>query len=591
MRGFIRVVAIMVAIGAVLVTVTGIVGPPILALLQHPAGSSRAQTSPGTIQGRPYSGNAASESVLDKREANRIVEARALAASAGGHHVDQTRPFRVLTSGRATLVLPQRTAAYPMSELASVAPDSVRADGNDTTFDVAEHLLVMPGATLQIDAGQTIRLLSESSGFSSIVSAGGTIQVEGNAQTRSVIESWDTSTGSLDTSTSDGRAYVRSIGGTLSIAGADIRNLGFWSGATGGLSASAPASTAATLGPVSTSSGTTTIAVAPAPSTSSRVQVTDVTIDSNAYGIALDGVARSAVEGSRITGSLVDGLLIRSAPDTTVTGTTISNNARDGINAAFSSRISLTGDRIANNGRNGATIDRRPPATGPNPVGATTAAASGAQLTKTTFDANARYGVEVAGGSGGEIRANKVTGGLMGIVVKNRAAQTEVSDNTVAGQAQHGIAVLDGARDITVDGNRIHGAAVGLYLRNAQAAVTANRVDDAAVDAISLVGSLGGARVSGNTITGTGASAIDVARSHHAHVENNLVDGWVASQSLEQVVRGVLSPLTIVWSAVLALVALAVLWRLGSKERRRQRAPLQQFSRGVFTREMAGQLR
>jgi len=179
----------------------------------------------------------------------------------------------------------------------------------------------------------------------------------------------------------------------------------------------------------------------------------------------------------------------------------------------------------------------------------------------------------------------------MGIVVKNRAAQTEVSDNTVTGQAQHGIAVLDGARDITVDGNRIHGAAVGLYLRNAQAAVTANRVDDAAVDAISLVGSLGGARVSGNTITGTGASAIDVARSHHAHVENNLVDGWVASQSLEQVVRGVLSPLTIVWSAVLALVALAVLWRLGSKERRRQRAPLQQFSRGVFTREMAGQLR
>src|SRR3954469_5477955 len=107
MRAFIRVVAIMVAIGAVLVTAAGIAGPPILALLQHPATPSRTQTSPGTIEGRPYAGNAAAESVLDAREANRIVEVRALAASAAGRHVDQTHPFRVLTSGRATLVLPQ----------------------------------------------------------------------------------------------------------------------------------------------------------------------------------------------------------------------------------------------------------------------------------------------------------------------------------------------------------------------------------------------------------------------------------------------------------------------------------------------------
>jgi len=591
MRGFIRVVAIIVAVGAVLVTVAGIVGPPVLALLQHPATSSRSQTAPARVEGRPYAGNAAAESVLDAREANRIVEVRALAASAAGHHVDQTHPFRVLTSGRATLVLPQRTAPYSMSELATSAPDSVRADGN-ATFDIAEHLVVLAGATLHIDAGQTVRILSESGGFSSIVSAGGTIQVDGTAQARSVIESWDTTTGSPDSTTSDGRAYVRAIGGELAITGADVRSLGFWSGATGGLSASASTAATAGLGTVSTSgSGTTTVAVTPAPSTPSRVQLSDVTVDSNAYGIALDGVAKAAITGSRITGSLVDGVLVRSAPDATISATTVSNSARDGINAAYSSRMTLSGDRITGNGRNGMTIDRRAAATGPNPNGAATTAAAGTQVTKMTLDANERYGVEILGGNGGEIRSSSVTGGLMGIVVKNHATQTEVSDNRVTGQAQHGIAVLDGSRDITVDSNRIQGAAVGLYLRNSAVAATANRVDNAALDAITLVGSLSGTRVSGNTITGTGASAIDSARSNHAHVENNLVDGWVASQSLDQVLRGVLSPLTIIWSAVLAFVALAVLWRLGSKERRRQRAPLQQFSRGVFTREMAGELR
>src|SRR3954469_16594682 len=51
MRTFVRVVAIVIAIGAVLVTVAGIAGPPVLALLQHPADSSRLPSA-ASVAGR-----------------------------------------------------------------------------------------------------------------------------------------------------------------------------------------------------------------------------------------------------------------------------------------------------------------------------------------------------------------------------------------------------------------------------------------------------------------------------------------------------------------------------------------------------------
>src|SRR3954471_15648253 len=125
MRTFVRVVAIMIAIGAVLVTVAGIAGPPVLALLQHPADSSR-MPSAASVAGRPYAGSPAAESALVDRESQRIVDARSIAATAAGHHVDQTRPFRVLTAKRATLVLPASATPYRMSALAAAAPESVK---------------------------------------------------------------------------------------------------------------------------------------------------------------------------------------------------------------------------------------------------------------------------------------------------------------------------------------------------------------------------------------------------------------------------------------------------------------------------------
>ncbi|MEB0284855.1 hypothetical protein QN347_20550, partial [Sphingomonas sp. 10B4] len=41
--------------------------------------------------------------------------------------------------------------------------------------------------------------------------------------------------GAPDTITSDGRAYIRAIGGHTDLTHAHIANLGFWGGNTGGL--------------------------------------------------------------------------------------------------------------------------------------------------------------------------------------------------------------------------------------------------------------------------------------------------------------------------------------------------------------------
>jgi parallel beta-helix repeat protein len=591
-RSAARTLAIVVAVGAVIVTIAGIAGPPIVGLITHPDGR-RDLPSAAPVSGRAYSGDPANEAALVKHEAQRVVDAQAAAATAAGRKVDVTRSFRVLTDGRPTLVLPGRATPYTLGELASTSPDSVR-DAGGGVVDVLEHVLVTRGATLQLGAGQTVRLASDANGFASLVSVGGTIASAGTAEARTVIESWDAAAGAPDQATADGRAYVRANGGALTLANTDAKGLGFWSGATGGLSASLATGTTRALNQIgSSTAGTPSVSLAPSGSATTSVVLDGVATDGNAYGVFLDGVNGASISGGTIANSLVDGVYLRSSTDTKITGTTLTGNAKDGLVASTaSSRLVLDKVTASKNFRNGVTIDGRPVEDGPNPSGAgVKGAVKSATITGLTATDNQRYGVDVLGGSRTTISGGSLTGGLMGVALRSGAASTSIEKVAIRGQQQHGIAVLDDTRGGKLTGNRIDDTGIGIYVRNAGAVLTGNKVTDAAVDGIALVGTLSGTRVTGNTVSGTGAGAIDIDRAINPHVENNIVDGWVASQSLSRVIGGIFSPLTVIWSAVLALVAFAVIYRLGARDRQRQRAPLQSFSRGVMTREAAGSIR
>jgi hypothetical protein len=584
-----RTLALVVAAGAVLVTAAGIAGPPLLTLIQHPddPGGDGLPAAPA-IAGRAYPGDPDKEADLVDAESQRVIDAQAAASAAAGRKVDVSRAFRVLTDRRATLVLPGRATPYTLAELAGTAPASVRATGS--VFDVTENLLVARGATLQIAAGQTVRLASDASGFSTLVSAGGTIAAQGTAESRVLIESWNPAAGAPDAQTADGRAYLRSIGGALQLTATDVAGLGFWSGDTGGISAGGPSGSSGSAGAIGVGpDGTTAISIAAHPTGQGSVAIDDATVSGGAYGLYVDGVPGAKVTGSRFTGSLVDGIVLRAAADATVSGTRVADGARDGISVAgASSHVALRDDHVTGNARNGITLDGRAAASGPSEGGDSTSTALGTTVTAAQITGNARYGVELLGGREPSVTHSTVSGGLMGVVAHGGTVAPRITDDSIADQRQHGIAVLEGTKRAVIDGDRVARAAIGIHVRDAAATVSGNRVSDAAVDGISLVGSLTGTRVTSNTIIGTGAGSVDSTRAQHARIENNLVDGWVQSQSLSQVIASIFSPLTAIWSGILALVAFSVVWRLGSADRRSQRMPLQQFSSGVVSREAAG---
>src|SRR5690606_17104396 len=185
--------------------------------------------------GEPYPGDAAAETRLAKLEDARLVAVKTAAATGVSTALDTSKPFRVATEGRATLVLPARSASYTLAELAQSAPATLSADGPDGAYLLHEHLAVMTGARLAIAAGQNLLLAGDSTGFSTIVALGGSLSIEGSATELATVASWDAETGTHDTTTADGRPYLQVVGGNLRIAHARIEALGFWSGATSGV--------------------------------------------------------------------------------------------------------------------------------------------------------------------------------------------------------------------------------------------------------------------------------------------------------------------------------------------------------------------
>jgi hypothetical protein len=196
-----------------------------------------AETDPGEteITGDPYPGDPDAEAALVDAESERLVAVRTAASAGPSEELDTTAPFRLASGGRPTFILPGREAPYDLAEIAELAPDTIAADGPDGAYVLKEHLAVMDGAVLVIGAGERLLLAADQSGFSTLIALGGRLRVEGTAESRVTIESWNPTTGGPDDVTADGRPYVSAIGGDLLVAFADLRSLGFWSGETGGL--------------------------------------------------------------------------------------------------------------------------------------------------------------------------------------------------------------------------------------------------------------------------------------------------------------------------------------------------------------------
>ncbi|MDY7544338.1 right-handed parallel beta-helix repeat-containing protein [Cryobacterium sp. 5B3] len=581
----------------------------------------------GNVQGVLYPGDPTRETSLVNTEKARLSYIRSVSASAQWRVAGLQGPYRITSGNSVTLVLPARVQPYLVSDLLTFAPTTFvrQPDGG---YLLSENIAVLTGATLSLTAtdGLTLRLRSDPSTFVSVIGLGGSVLVNGTATAPVVIESWNTRTGAVDTDTSDGRAYLRMIDGTVSVWHARIADLGFWSGETGGFALSGTdasgTDTSGTDGSVTADGSGTTgpgplagapLAGAPvlppallrapagaispsgpaAPTLSAGFQ--DVTIDGNAFGLFVTHAAGVTITDTRITNSLVDGLVFhRFVSDTTVTRTSAVNSGVDGFTVARSSS-GIMFDQITatNNGRNGVSIDGRSLADGPSAIGTSVESFGSSTVTRSTVEDNRRYGIELSGGQALGVYSSLIARNDMGIVLDDGASGVVVAGNTLKDQSRQSIAVRDRVTATSVRNNSISGSPTGVYVRNAGASNTDNTIRAASNHAVSLVGDVTSVRVVSNALSGSGAVPVWDETSTGAVVAGNNLTGWQRATTALTLARSVFQPLTVVWLLLALLLLVTALTRSGPqfgtiRHPYAERVPLTSLSRGIVSRESVG---
>ncbi|WP_166864948.1 right-handed parallel beta-helix repeat-containing protein [Salinibacterium sp. ZJ70] len=564
------------------------------------------------VVGEPYPGDPALESLLVAAEDRRLIDVRSISNAAGWTNANQGRPYRLVTGSTYTLVLIRRDAPYTLGDLLEYAPSTfVRQP--DGSYLLSENIVVEQGATLNLSSedGLVLRLASSPSAFVSIVTIGGGLEIIGTADRPVEVSGWDPGANAPDVETSDGRAYLRVTGGHATISHARFHDLGFWSGATGGiaLTGTAPPETFSEDGDESAAAepaapsvygqellpvgGAEALNLAPNLGAYSFVSadIDDVESRANAFGMFITSAAGVDIRDSTFADNLVDGLVLhRGVTDTVVHNSTASGNGVDGLRLARATTGVIV-DRLTAeaNGRNGVTLEGGPLAGGPSATGTPIGSYGNNAVNDSLVRGNGRYGIEAVGGRHLVLDGNTVDGHTMGIVVADVVEGVTITDNIVENSAEQGIALRDGVRDALVQGNSIAGGEIGIYLRDATGTIDRNTVTDVSNHGVTIIRDLATVTISNNTVSGRGPSAIDAARSESdAVIRGNDITAWQGTKPLDVILRGIFQPLTLVWIVLGLIVVVTAVTGLRRREPRRalthpysSHAPLSSLTAGI----------
>jgi parallel beta-helix repeat protein len=528
------------------------------------------------------------QSALVAQEDRRLQDVRTVTTLARWQNRSQKAPYRLATPAGFTLVLTSRSAAYTLSDLLKLQPQTlVRL--SDGSYLLREHIVVLSGAELNLApaAGLTLRLASSAEGLVSIVSMGGRMTIVGTDAHRVTITSWNEHAAANDKETADGRAYIRALGGQLQLSYVSIEDLGFWSGRTGGLSLTgtdrpntgsldvdtltgdAPAPTLP--GGDGSVGGTQILPTGDLPTSayspgSSPVdtslsfvsaRIDNTTVTGNAFGLFVSGADGVLVDSSTFTHSQITGVDFHRFVRSSVIQRTASNySGGDGFSLGRATQgVQINQSVAIGNADDGFSISGEPLSDGPSAVGSPTQKYGNNSISNSTATGNGHYGIAIRDGFNMTVANNQVAGSKMGIVVLDNATNVSVTGNQINSVASHGVALLDGVTDSTVSGNLVNDGPI--YLRNAWARVQGNTVLNASGHAVSVVGSANGTVIAHNVVAGYGSSAIDIARAQDDAVvqTGNSAEGWRDTTSLiTEVKRALLQPMTLLWLAIAILV-------------------------------------
>ncbi|GAB3562305.1 hypothetical protein GCM10027405_15180 [Arthrobacter alkaliphilus] len=567
-----------------------------------PAMSAPTATSDSAAGTAGYAGDAVNEARLTAAEDQRLFRVRQVGVTARMRGEKLLSPYLVTDGQSRTLVLTPRPAAYVPADLQSLAGEYFVREADGAYF-LGENVVIQAGAGLSLTApgGLTLHLASTASGFVSIVNDGGKLDINGTPDAPVMVTSWDRDKGAINTDTSHGRAYLRSIGGTTTITNARIDSLGFWAGRTGGVAITGtdrPTSQAQNT-PKTPRSPSTKAAVPPtpgirtleadpreSPDNYATASIRDTTISGNAFGIFVTKSRGMEISHVAVQNSLVDGVVLhRFVTGARVTETTSSHNAGNGfVLARATAEITLTHAGADLNGRSGILLRGQPLSDGPSAGGDLASVSSGHTVSGSHAEGNRRYGIEVVGCRNIELHDNTITGNDRGIDLSHAVSGATIDGNRFENQKTRSVSVTDGAADTVVAANSINGGKTAIYLRNSPGIVTRNSMTGLTNHGITVLGH-SPVRLFRNVITGSGPSALDLRDNRSSVLQSeNDVSGWNKTAPFWVQVANFFQPLTIIWTLLALLLAFTAF--KGLRGRRRvvhpyaKQAPLAAFTSG-----------
>lgn len=441
-----------------------------------------------------------------------------------------------------------------------LALGALRPD-DDLTSTLVRNVVIRSGAELDLAGsyqGQsgTYRLASGPQLTTSIVAWGGSLGIVGAEGAPAIITSWDDTTGGPDLDESDGRAYIRARDGALALTSVSVEHLGYWSGRTGGLSA--------------TGSGSGTVAVA----------LNDVQTVGLHYGFFGSDTTAVGILNSRFEGSAMTGIeLTNSAASTTIQGATVTASGTDGIAVSRQSKdVRITDTTVEKSARWGIHVDGSALASGPTTGGYGLTPSSGFTLTGSRVAGNRDGGVRVISTDATEIRDSTVEEQRTALLIEGPSTGLTVADSRLSSNELRGLDVSGRITDATVSGSHIVGRRIGVELSGAAVVITKNDVSVASGFAIELAEDAR-ADITDNTFHGVGQDAVALWTGSRTMQSGNDEGDW----RFEWAWVGWMNehPMMWLWALVLLVPAIGmpVLWR-----RRREHRRLRELLREALLR-------
>jgi Right handed beta helix region len=438
-----------------------------------------------------------------------------------------------------TLVLPPGPATYTAADL--VAYGALILLPKHTGL-LVDSIFVAGNARLTLGTPdlRALYLDSSATGFASVVSWGGTLGFQGTAAHPLTIMGWDRQTHSPASDAGYGRAYIRAVGGHLTLTDVRATSLGFWSGRTGGVAWTGVNGQAASGG------------------------ATGSTFTDDTYGAFVE-----RGRGVRFTGDLfefnqLDGLHIhRYTTGATVADSSAVRNGGNGFVVDPATQGTVLKDDVADhNAGNGYLLDGQPLVSGASASGNSVLPGSGTQVSGSSAIGNLKTGILIEGGTGTVLAADEVCNRGTGIAVRDGAAGTVVTGSDVRCGERNGLEVGPNASGTLVVGDHIVGARNAMLVRNAGRLETDNNViTGATVFGITVRGSLSRVSGQGNVISGTGFRPVDArADASTPKLSGTNTAGWIHHVRITFVSYLEFHPLAATWLGIVTVVLAMALW-------------------------------